>query len=141
MSKENDVAKRLKAIREALGLKQNHFAQRLHVSGPLLSELESGKYKPKFNLIVNLVREFNVNLYYLYFGEGEMFAGGDSRGKPRALSEYDILNKTHFIDFLENIERSPFLEFSILSHYRLLMSKEKETIQEEFDEYEKKKAA
>ena len=61
------IASRIRAVREALNLTQKQLAQRLNISGPTLSEFENGKLPPNFDFIFNIYREFNVNLYYLFF--------------------------------------------------------------------------
>jgi transcriptional regulator with XRE-family HTH domain len=77
MPEENVFAERLKLTRETLKLKQKEFAARLNISAASYSEIESGKYKPNYEFIYNLAKEFNVNLYYLLFGKGDMFLEPD----------------------------------------------------------------
>jgi len=98
-------AGRLKKIREALKLRQKEIAQRLNISSPSYSELESGKYKPNFELISNLSREFNVNLYYLIFGEGDMFLG-PVQLFSRKLGK-NVVNKVQIERFLHYLAHSP----------------------------------
>ena len=57
------VGNRIRQIRKSLNLKGKEFAPRLNISGPSLSELEKGKYYPNFEVLTNICREFNVNLY------------------------------------------------------------------------------
>jgi transcriptional regulator with XRE-family HTH domain len=71
--KDESLKSRLKAIRHALDLSQKEFAGHIKISAPSYSEIETGKYKPKFDVIQKIGKAFNVNLYYLVYGEGEMF--------------------------------------------------------------------
>jgi transcriptional regulator with XRE-family HTH domain len=126
-------AGRLRLIRKTLKLKQREFAQRLKISGPALSEVENGKYKPGFDFIVDISREFNVNLYYLLFGEGEMFLDPTQsytgRSRKFAVNIPDVRN------FLNYFERSPYVQYSVLAFFRSLLRKDRETIEEEYREY------
>ncbi|HLP46316.1 MAG TPA: helix-turn-helix transcriptional regulator [Candidatus Kapabacteria bacterium] len=137
--KPEDFAWRLRAIRKTLQLRQSDFADRLKVSGPALSEIENGKYKPGYDFIYNLVKEFQVNLYYLLFGEGEMFRDplgsyGNRAGKL-SVNAPDIRN------FLENFERSPFVQYSVLAHFRSLMLRDREIIEQDIIKAEAEREA
>jgi transcriptional regulator with XRE-family HTH domain len=72
-----EIGERLKRTRKALKLKQDLFAKELEFSKTSISDYETGKKKPPFDLLVSLSRVFNVNLHYILFGEGEMFRGND----------------------------------------------------------------
>ncbi len=139
MKNESNIAKRLKAIRQELGLKQNELAKGLDVSNPTISDLESGKYRPNFEIISRFVRRYDVNLYYLYFGTGEMF--GEHAEKSTGLLADDfsdsIINQDEFKRFLDHLRRSPFMMLSVLSHYRYILSKESDVINKDLETYEK----
>ena len=53
------------------------MAPGLGISATRLSEIENDKSRPCHNFFYNIVKNFNVNLYYLLFGEGEMFGVGN----------------------------------------------------------------
>ncbi|MCP5051768.1 MAG: helix-turn-helix transcriptional regulator [bacterium] len=135
---EFKTGKRLKAIREHLGLRQNEFAAKLNVSTTALSDLEHGRYAPNFKLIATISQEFNVNLYYLFFGQGEMFGGMDFETKSRAITEDFGTDKGHVLELLDSMRRSPFLYFMMMAHFRLTLSVDQQTIQKEFKEFEEK---
>ena len=124
--KPEDFAWRLRAIRKALAFKQIDFANRLKVSGPALSEIENGKYKPGYDFLYNLVKEFNVNLYYLLFGEGEMFRNSleTTRNRVGKLS----VNSPYLREFFEKFERSPYVQYHVLANFRRLMLSDREII-------------
>ncbi len=67
------VGKRLKEIRSTLRFKQKDFANSLNTSVTNLSDIETGKKKPGVDLLFLLSKVFEVNLDYLFHGEGEMF--------------------------------------------------------------------
>ena len=73
----NTFGRRVNAIRESLKLKQEDMAPSLGLSATRLSEIENDKSRPCHDFFYNIVKNFNVNLYYLLFGEGEMFGVGN----------------------------------------------------------------
>jgi len=123
---EETFGDRLKQIRQRLMMKQKEFAGSLGISGPALSEIETGKYKPGHDFLYNIVKKHQVNLYYLIFGQGEMFLESLSAGggfSPHFSSTPEIKR------FLWNFERSPILQHFILGHYRRYMNDEREAIE------------
>lgn len=129
MPNENDISCRIKLIRKKLDFKQKDFAAKLKVSGATLSDVEKGKYKPSHDLITNMANEFNVNLYYLLFGEGEMF--GKSGGKSGAESNPIFTDNDEIRKFNWYFEKSKVLRFRILSYFNKLLIEEHEVIEEE----------
>lgn len=113
MNEENKVSQRIKKIRKALNLKQKDFAQRLGISGGSLSEVEKGKYPPNFEFLRKLSRDYNVNLYYIFFGEGDMFlepGQGYSKKLDGLAAKNEDLRK-----FLYYFEQSAIFRYIILS--------------------------
>ena len=135
MTNERDIAVRLTEIRQALKFKQKEFAERLNISAPSLSEIEGGKYKPNFDFMAKLVKEFKVNLYYLFFGEGEMFidpaAFYINKVKDFTIDTEDMRK------FFFYFHRSPVLRYLMLAQFRISLLKEKEDIENDLLEYEK----
>lgn len=133
---KDTVGYRIKQIRKALNIKGKDFAPRLKISGPSLSEIEKGKYYPNFEFMVNISREFNVNLYYLIFGEGEMFV------EPGKYTDLEILEElagdsSSIRKFLYYFERSEILRFFILSEFKQKLMLDKDMIEKEIAEFEK----
>ena len=135
MTGKNDIAYRLKLIREKLGLTQKVFAEKLNVSGPTLSDLEKGKYKPNHELFYNISKEYNVNLYYLLFGEGDMFnsPSGETAERIEKLAEENSEVKK----FLRYFERSKIFRFRILSYFNAILIDDKESIEKEIQAVKK----
>ena len=73
----NTFGRRIKAIRKVLKMDQVDMAPDLGISATRLSGIENDKSKPCHDFFYNIVKNFHVNLYYLLFGEGEMFGGGN----------------------------------------------------------------
>ena len=129
--KETGFADRLKAVRKSLRLKQKEFAERLKISGPALSEIESGKYKPGHDFFIKIAKEFEVNLYYLLFGEGDMFLD-PMASYIRRVNTFAV-NTPDVREFFHYFERSSLLQYLILAHFKLIMTKdvEREAIEKE----------
>jgi transcriptional regulator with XRE-family HTH domain len=123
------IASRIRAIRESLNLTQKQLAQRLNVSGPTLSEFENGKHPPNFDFIYNIYNEFHVNLYYLLYGEGDMF---EERGGPLS-QRLDRLCKQNpdICRLLEYFEKSSIIRYFLLSQFNGKMLLDKELIEKE----------
>jgi transcriptional regulator with XRE-family HTH domain len=122
---------RLRQIRLQLKLKQKEFAEKLGISGPALSEIENNKYKPGHDFFVSLASEYNVNLYYLLFGDGYMFI--DSMNDPSSgLSRYAASNE-QVSKFLYYFERSPIVQYYILGQFRRFIQEEREAIERDIE--------
>ena len=64
---------RIKAIRKALGLTQQEFADRLGIQRSTIAQYETGRNNPIDAVISLICREYNVDEVWLRTGEGEMF--------------------------------------------------------------------
>jgi len=67
------VGERITAIRKRLNMPQSAFARAMGVSNGSVSMMETGKNEPRFELLYNLATKYNLNFYYLLFGQGDMF--------------------------------------------------------------------
>lgn len=74
MSTVND---RMKAARKALKLIQDDFGKKLGVSGPAISNIESGERNVTEQMILAVCREFGISYEWLKHGTGEMFKKTD----------------------------------------------------------------
>jgi len=137
LESSHESGERIRQIRKKLNLKQKDFAERLNIAGPSLSEIETGKFKPGHDLLVKLTKEFNVNLYYVLFGEGDMFIdpifSSYNRTRRYAVNVDDVR------DFLYHFERSPMLQYFILSQYQAKMLSEKDLTKRQIGENESNK--
>ena len=67
------IGQRLKAIRNALHLKQAEFGKRIGLSQPTIGQYEKETRPITERVISQLVAEYNINEEYLRHGTGEMF--------------------------------------------------------------------
>lgn len=130
------IGNRIKQTRKALNLKQKDFAQKLNISVSSMSEIETGKYKAGVEFLVNLSKIFNVNLYFVLFGEGDMFISPTASPYTRT-SKFEV-NLEDVRDFLYHFERSSILQYFILNQYKTRMMKEGDLILREIEGLEKK---
>lgn len=68
---------RVKKVRQALGLTQEQFSQRLGVKRPAISQVEKGFNNLSEQMLLAICREYGVNENWLRTGEGEMFRSID----------------------------------------------------------------
>ena len=130
----NDLAGRVKQIRKSLNLKQKDFASGLGISGASLSDIEKGKNKPGHDFLYKIAREFHVNLYYLLFGEGEMFIDRTGTTPANEIEDFAV-NREDFKEFMWYFRRSWILQYLMLGHYRTIMQTNRESIEKEVEEY------
>lgn len=135
MTAKNEIGNRIKEIRNALKLKQKEFAEKLDVSPPSLSEIETGKYNLSVESLIKLVKEYSVNLYYLLFGEGEMFLEADTR----MLTQFEkyAVNAEDVHEFLYYFQRSAIMQYYILSMFKTRMASDGDVIEKEVTKFNK----
>ena len=137
MTYSEEVGVRIRNIRKTLKLKQKEFVKKLHISDASLSDIENGKHNPNFDFLVNLAQEFNVNLDYVFFGKGEIFAD-HALSLPGRIEEFAV-NVSDVRKFLYHFERSPFVQYAALTQFREIFTRSRETISNEIEEYEEKR--
>ena len=121
----NNFGSRVRAIRKSLKMTQEEFVQGLKISTTHLSEIELEKSKPGHDFFYNMVKNYNVNLYYLLFGEGEMFA---AREEIIADVKKMKTGDKNIDDFLYYFFNSPMVNSYILFHFRKLYNDDKSGI-------------
>jgi transcriptional regulator with XRE-family HTH domain len=122
---------RVRQIRQELDFTQSEFASKLGISGPAISEIENDKYKPGHDFFYTLARDFNVNLYYLLFGRGDMFIGLEE-GVAAVLKEHARRNP-EVEKFLWYFEKSPIVQYYLLGQFRRFMQKEKDDVDRDIE--------
>lgn len=66
---------RLIELRNALGLRQYQFAEKLGVTNTAVCAWEAGRRNLTEQVILSICREFRVNYFWLTEGKGDMFIG------------------------------------------------------------------
>ena len=73
--------RRIKILRESLGLTQREFGEKLGVSRDVISNLEYNRVQPKKLLIKHICELYNVNENWILTGNGEMFLDSNKPNK------------------------------------------------------------
>jgi len=74
-----ELAERLLLIRETLGMTQSEIGKPSGLVHHHLSRIENGELRPPHQFIQSLGKNFNVNLNYLYLGNGPMFSKDENQ--------------------------------------------------------------
>ena len=67
---------RIRQVRNAIGLSQSKFAERMAISSSYVAEIELNNKEASERILRLLISEFNVSSTWLRTGEGEMFNAG-----------------------------------------------------------------
>lgn len=134
------LGERIKHIRKLLALKQKEFAEGLNISVQSLSDIENDKTKPCHDFFFNMGNVFQVNLYFLFFGEGEPFAKHENNHKSIGISTEEILirYREHFSEgdvseFLMILSCSRVIRYEILGFFERLKSSDDAFIKKDFE--------
>jgi len=80
---------RIKAIREALKLSQQEFAEKTCVKQAAISKYERGEVKPTTEFYSKLVSIFHIDINWLLNGEGTMFRASTRDATEEAMVKQD----------------------------------------------------
>ena len=125
----NTFGGRVRAVRKSLRMNQEDFAPELKISSQHLSDIELDKSKPCHDFFYNIVKNYHVNLYYLLFGEGEMFGDVNEEIAPDVQK---IKTGDKNIDlFLYYFFNSPLVHNYLLYQFRTLYNEKKTVIMDD----------
>jgi len=104
-SKEIERGKRLRRIRDQLGISQEDFAKSLGITRGHLSQIENGKRNISYSIISNLAENLPIiNLNHLLLGKGETFSIKDKQ--IGSVVEETTPNFRHLIPEKRHLTRS-----------------------------------
>jgi len=131
-----EIGQRLKLVRKSLALRQKEFAQKVNISVTTLSDMETGKSRAGFDFLYNIVKTFNVNLYYIFFEKGEMF----NDNKNYSINDASICdnNDEDLQELLWYLSHSKYVKFNILAWFRKFYNQEEVAIKQDLEKGEKK---
>lgn len=115
---QEKFGERVKAVRKKLKMTQSDFGDKIEAATSIISDIESGKRKPGFDLIYKLIYHFKINPSYLFFGEEPHFIGE----KPD-LPEFNIGDRETFREILWDARRSKLFRYALFefsAKYKLL---------------------
>lgn len=123
------IGLRMRAIRKKLGYKQKDFSRELNISPAGLSDIEAGNGKPRHDVIFRLTDKFDVNIYYLLHGRGEMFIG-DNIEKSIVPETYGP-NTGFLREFLEYFRESTLVRYEMMSYFRTFILEKENLIEKD----------
>jgi len=128
-----EFGRRIKNVRRELNFTQKEFAAELGLSASFISDIEAGRSKACLDFFYHLAKKFDVNLYYLILGEGEIIGSkgmrpfhGNKKVGTSVESKYELL---------WYIERSPMLLHTLLGFTTKFIYENEKYIKKEIDEY------
>jgi len=110
-----EIGKRLQLIRKQLDYLQKDFAEALEISNASLSEIEAGNAKPRFQMIYNLTRKFDVNILFLLHGKGDMFLHEENSRKFSI--EVEPEDREFLSEFFFYFTRSELVRINVKRHF------------------------
>jgi transcriptional regulator with XRE-family HTH domain len=117
---------RVREVRKRLKLTQEEFGGRFGITIQNVSSIEKDKSRPGFDFFYNIVKNYQVNLYYLLFGEGEMFLGEEARewGEPKQIKTGNPADDEFLHYFFNSVE----VKYHVMYIFSRLMGDEGEDI-------------
>jgi transcriptional regulator with XRE-family HTH domain len=118
-----ETGKRLREIR-----KKNHntimeLSEKTGLSKAMISETEAGKNKPSPNLMLALIKLYNVNINWVLTGEGEPYQKEEPK-KAGIEGEFTDL----YYDLLWHLENTPVVRYAVMGFYSEYMHRYKDRI-------------
>jgi transcriptional regulator with XRE-family HTH domain len=136
---KESIGRRLKLIRTALDLSQREFADSLNISASSICSIESGKGLPRHDIIYNLAAKFNVNIYFLLHGSGEMFI---SDLLKQRIESCEFKPYTNFLkEFLKYVRASSVVRFEMMNYSWKYFLENEALIEKEINYLKKEKKA
>ncbi len=83
--------RRVLEIRKGKSLSQYKFSSALGFSRGYINDIEGGRAAPSYKFMKSLLDVFNVNLNWLLFGIGEMYATADANLAPRMQDLFKVV--------------------------------------------------
>lgn len=131
MTHTKEIGERIREIRKQLKLSQKELGDKMNLSAGSLSEIETGKYNPSMDFVIKLAKNHNVNLYYLLLGEREMFV--DPGLSLFGSIERFAVNIDDVKEFLYYFQRSPIIQYHILTQFKAKMITDKDVIEKDIE--------
>jgi transcriptional regulator with XRE-family HTH domain len=125
---------RVKSVRKHFKLLQKEFSKKLDISVTSLSEIENDKSRPGYDFFAKIAREYDVNLYYLLFGEGDMFYRSAKLDEILPVESFiNSLDNEDVRDFLRYFLGSKIVQFRMLSFFKEFLIDKEISIKQELE--------
>lgn len=96
-SVSKELCGRVREIRHYNKDTQLSFSEKLQIDRGMITAVEAGRQNPSLGLLEILVEKMDINLYWLLFGEGEMFGRQYGRDTKK-LNDKEITRLNEVID-------------------------------------------
>ena len=96
-SVSKELCGRVREIRHYNKDTQLSFSEKLQIDRGMVTAVEAGRQNPSLGLLEILVEKMDINLYWLLFGEGEMFGRQYGRDTKK-LNDKEITRLNEVID-------------------------------------------
>lgn len=115
---------RIKAVRKSKKMTQNDFASVLGITGSAITQIEKGNRNPSNQVILAIIREFNVNEEWLRYGTGgieNMFAKSETFSldefvKKQGASELELKILKAYFELDQDIRKK------VIEHFKHRLS-------------------
>ena len=117
-----ELYNRVRILREALGLTQADFGEKLGVSKDVIANIEYDRLKtaPHPNFFKLMCKTFNVRNEWLFDGKGEMFLPTNNSPLDEIQKQYDLSDNV--VNVLQNFfELSPEDQDSFIAHAKKIL--------------------
>lgn len=112
------VGNRVSMVKDRFELKVIELAKQLGISHSFLSQIISGKRKPSYEFLFALSVKFNINLYWLFTGNGEMIDSGRMDNDIYSLFQ-ELSTDPEVIALLFDL-RIPAMKHFLLAQHQLI---------------------
>jgi phage repressor protein C with HTH and peptisase S24 domain len=100
-----NIGEKLKSIRKALNLSQIEFAKKLNISERSLRDYEKNRFNVNYDLLSQLINDYNVNSDWIFKDEGNLFTT-EKKGIVKADHRNDLISK----ESSDNLVHIPYLD-------------------------------
>jgi transcriptional regulator with XRE-family HTH domain len=109
------LGEKLVKIRENLDFNQEKFAEKLGIHAKTLREYEKNKRQPQTETLKTLISEYNVNPYYLFLNDEDMFASPPQEPSEKLLREAFSLSPEEagiVMRFIKLVKKEDYKDFA-----------------------------
>lgn len=140
----DEMGGRLRAVREALKLTMEDMRNITGYSKSLISAAENGLKKPSVIYLYALFDKYDVNVHYIFNGEGPMFLDEPEIEKTEQTPEKDKKSKQltdNFHEMMELMEEVEMVRYAMLTYFIRYKTENKRIIDQLLEEIRQEKAA
>ncbi len=112
------VGDKVAVVKDHFKLNITEFAKQLEISHSFLSQIISGKRKPSYEFLCALSVKFNINLHWLFTGNGEIIDGQRIDNDIYSLVQ-KLVDDPEVVELLFDLQ-VPAMKHFLLAQHQLL---------------------